>query len=308
MNPERYVLAARLVSYLGDRSRALDILSEGLQAHPDDLRLLHQRGTLRLITRAIPEALTDFETAVRQGGDDAPDTYREQVIGDVLGLVLAAPAPSTGSTPAAPSGTGAHGSVRAGAWLHLGLTRYLLADYPGAADAFGTASDLADQPYQELAAIDWRYLSLYRSGRPEEAQLLVDRLDWEQYRLGGAVSTTARSLERCYVQRLRLYRGEARPEELLRATSHEGIDVATLGYGVGVWYQCGGYEAAADRTFQRVLEVGDPTTMGYLAAETEPTRTTGAYADRNPADAPPRSSARTSEPSAPTTTSKDEVT
>lgn len=302
MTPERYVLAARLVGYLNDQTRALDILTAGLAAHPDDLRLLYQRGTTLLISRAIPEALADFESAVQQAGDDVPDTYREQVIGDVLGLVLG-PSATAGSPP-----NGGRGSVRAGAWLHLGLTRYLLADYSKAAEAFGCAQELAAEPYQELAAVDWRYLSLYRSGRQEEAQALVDDLAWGEYRLGGATSTTARSLERCYVQRLRLYRGETRPEELLRATSHEGIDVATLGYGVGVWYTCRGYEAAAARTFERILEVGDPTTMGYLAAETEPTRTSGPHGDRTSADASPSSSTRASEPSASTTTSKDEVT
>ncbi|WP_131104532.1 hypothetical protein [Ornithinimicrobium sufpigmenti] len=266
MNPERYVLAARLVSYLGERYRALEILSEGLDAFPGDLRLLHQRGTMRLITRAIPEARADLEAAVAHEGWDAPDTYREQVVGDVLALVL-------DRQDAEPTHA-AHGSVRAGAWLHLGLTHYLLGDLDAAAQAFARSRELAHEPYQELAAVDWGYLSLYRAGRPEEAQSLVDDLVWDDYRLGGAASTTGRSLERCYVQRLQLYRGEARPEELLRATSTEGIDVATLGYGVGVWYLCHGYDAAAARTFERILEVGDPTTMGYLAAESERARPT----------------------------------
>lgn len=266
MNPERYVLAARLVSYLGERERALDILTEALETLPGDLRLLHQRGTMRLITRDIRAAQEDFAAAVADGsGTDVADTYREQVIGDVLGLVLdrEVPPPAGGS-----------GSVRAGAWLHLGLTHYLLGDHAAAEQAFDRARTLAAEPYQELAAVDWRYLSLYRSGRQEEAQALVDDLDWDELELDGAASTTARSLERCYVQRLRLYRGEARPEELLRATSNEGIDVAILGYGVAVWYLCRGFAEAASRTFERILEVGDPTTMGYLAAETEHARTT----------------------------------
>lgn len=267
MNPERYVLAARLVSYLGERDRALDILTEGLQAFPDDLRLLHQRGTMRLITRSITAARADLENAVQQDEEqDVPDTYREQVVTDVLRLVL-------DQQDEAPD-TGAYGSVRAGAWLHLGLSHYLLGDHDAAAAAFARSREFASEPYQELAAIDWRYLSLHRSGRAEDAQALVDDLFWGDYRLGGAASTTARALERCYVQRLQLYRGEARPEELLRATSNEGIDVATLGYGVGVWYLCHGYDAAAARTFERILQVGDPTTMGYLAAETEPVRPT----------------------------------
>lgn len=266
MTPERFVLAARLVSYLGDRERAQSILTEALEAHPGDLRLLYQRGTMRLITRDIRAAQEDFASAVAaEPGADVADTYREQVIGDVLALVLDRQVPPP---------VGGHGSVRAGAWLHLGLTHYLLRDYPAAEQAFDRSRASATEPYQELAAVDWRYLSLYRSGRQEEAQALVDDLDWGDHHLDGAASTTARSLERCYVQRLRLYRGEARPEELLRATSNEGIDVATLGYGVGVWYLCRGFGPAASRTFERILEVGDPTTMGYLAAETEHARTT----------------------------------
>lgn len=313
MTPERYVLAARLVSYLGDRAQALVILTDGLAEHPGDLRLLHQRGTMRLITRSLTQARDDFEAAVRHDGDDASDTYREQVVGDVLALVLEPHTPDLGSASARSVDAGgqvpaAHGSVRTGAWLHLGVTHYLLGDYAAAAQALDQARQLARAPHQKLAAVDWLYLSLYRSGQREAAQAVVDDLDWDAERLGGAASTTARSLEQCYVQRLRLYRGEARPEELLRATSNEGIDVATLGYGVGVWYQCRGYTDAAARTFERILEVGDPTTMGYLAAETERNRAAQPSGAEPTSDAPPHPSTPSSEQSAATTTSKDEVT
>lgn len=265
MTPERVVLAARLVSYLGDREQAIAVLGDGLAEHPQDARLLYQRGVMRLITRALPEALADLQAAVDSPiGGESPEAYREQVVADVLGLVLER---EQGQVPAATGGT-----VRVGARLHLGLTRYLLGEYGAAAEDFALTRAEAAEPYQYLAALDWEHLSRHRNGEPEAAQRLIDELDWADHPLGASASTTSRSLETCYVQRLRLYRNEAQPEDLLRATSVQGIHVATLGYGVGAWYRYRGYESAAARTFARILEVGDPTTVGYLAAEAEAAR------------------------------------
>lgn len=270
MNADRILLAARLMGYLGDHERAADILDEGLGEYPNDPRLRYQRGIIRLITRAIPAALVDFEHAVR-AGTGTPELYREQVVADVLDLVLERDRDSHSDSESRAAG----GSVQVGARLHLGLARYLLGDYATAVEDFEATRLLAQEPHQYLAALDWQHLALHRSGRADQARVLVEELNWSDHRLGGAASTTARSLERCYVQRLRLYRGEARPEELLRATSVEAVHVATLGYGVGAWYQYRGYSTAAARTFARILEVGDPTTVGYLAAETEHARSTG---------------------------------
>lgn len=264
MNAARYVLAARVASYLGDHLRATQVLSDGLEEHPNDMQLLHQRGTLRLISRDIAGAVVDLQAAVAaDSGDDPAEAYREQVIADVVDLVLGRPA-------AEPHVSG--GSVRVSVRLHLALAHYLMDDSATAAEGFAAARALATKPHQALAALDWEHLARHRAGQPERAQQLIDELNWDEYQLDNAPATTARSLEQCYVQRLRLYRGEARPEDLLRATSVEGIHVATLGYGVGAWYLYRGFENAAARTFARILEVGDPTTMGYLAAETEHAR------------------------------------
>lgn len=264
MNADRFVLAARMASYLGSADVAVEVLTDGLTAHPADIRLLHQRGTLKLISRDITGAAADLRAAVEaDDGTEFSEAYREQVVSDLVDVVLhraADAAPASG------------GSVRVSARLHLALALYLLDDAASAAEIFAQARSLASEPHQALAALDWEYLSRHRAGQPERAQQLIDELDWDEYHLDQAPATTARSLERCYVQRLRLYRGEARPEELLRATSVEGIHVATLGYGVGAWYLYRGFPDAAARTFARILEVGDPTTMGYLAAETEHAR------------------------------------
>lgn len=265
MSVMRYMMAARLAGYLGEEPKALAILTDGLVAHPGDSRLLYQRGLMRLITRSIQDAREDLELAIRdEHAAEYPEIYRDEMIGNILDLILE----RDKGEPAEPAG----GSVLVSSRLYLGLARYLLGDYADAAEDFAATRALASEPYQALAALDWEYLSRHRSGQADAAGTLIEGLDWDDYRLGSATSTTVRSLELCYVQRLRLYRGEARPEELLRATSVEGIHVATLGYGVGAWYQYRGYDIAAARTFARILEVGDPTTVGYLAAEAEHAR------------------------------------
>lgn len=266
---ERYVLAVRLLGYLGRDHDAVALAGEAVATHPDNARLLRLRGEKRLLTRDPRGAAADLEAATDRlvAGHDIGERYREDVEAAVLAHVLGRPSPVADHRAQ-------RLQLRAVTWHHLGVARYLLGEFSAAADAFSeavaaTAVTRCDD-HVGLASIDWGYLALRRSGRDHDAEASLLALDGVELRgdqaPGGSV---ALSLAESYCQRLRMYRGELGPEVLLRNDAVGPLAVATLGYGVGAWYLLGGYPDAAQRVWRRVLDLGDPASSGYLAAETD---------------------------------------
>jgi hypothetical protein len=87
-----------------------------------------------------------------------------------------------------------------------------------------------------------------------------------------ALAAVASDLEviedQVYLDRIRLYKGELSPEELLE---REGgaVDVATRSYGVGAWYLVNGDVERARRAFERTLVNAQWGAFAVLAAEAE---------------------------------------
>ncbi|MFC4555631.1 hypothetical protein [Georgenia faecalis] len=273
---DRYILAARLKGYLANNQDALAILSEGLHDHPDDVRLLQLRGIKRLIARDLPGALSDLTRAADGLGGlpDSREFYRSAVEQDVVNLVLGrGERVRDQRTPVDELPDAAHaarGTLHATTWHHLGLARYLTGDFAGAAEAFSRARRAAVDDHQIVTALDWEYMSLRRAGRDEEAAAVLPALDDIAYDPELLDSPSVpNTLRGWYVQRLRMYRGELRPQDLLKNDVNDPLAIATLGHGVGTWYLYNGHPAAAKRAFLRVLELGDPTSVGHLAAGRE---------------------------------------
>lgn len=275
---DRFILAARIKGYLSSNHDALAILTEALDKYPREVRLLQLRGVKRLIGRDVTGARRDLELAA-QGLVDAPDElefYRSAVERDVVNIVLGRLERVGPQNPVVDESTMtstkhlAKGTLHTSTWHHLGLARYLDREFVSAADAFASARRTAIDEHQLVAALDWEYMALRRAGEPERADRVLaglDAISYDPERLDSP--NVPNSLKGCYVQRLRMYRGELQPQDLLRNDVLDSLAVATLGYGVGNWYLYTGHVAAARRAFERVLELGDRTSIGYLAAEHE---------------------------------------
>lgn len=275
---DRYILAARLKGYLSNNRDALALLSEGLREHPDDVRLLQLRGIKRLIARDLSGALADLSAAAGRLVDlpDSLEFYRGVVEEDVVNIVLGRMDRVRDQRPSVDAAKGtetahlARGTLRTTTWHHLGLARYLARDFAQAAVAFGRARESAVESHQQVSALDWQYMALRRAGRHDGARDLLAALDKIPYDPELLRSPTVpTTLEGWYVQRLRLYAGQLQPQDLLRNDTDDPLAIATLGYGVGNWYLYNGHEDAARRAFRRVLELGDPTSVGHLATECE---------------------------------------
>lgn len=144
-----------------------------------------------------------------------------------------------------------------GIWYHLGVLRYIQADFTGAAAAFERARPLAPDAGELAGSVDWRWMSLARAGRRAEADaMLRARPD--------SLSTTV-----AYRQRLRLYRGEIPPDSLFTPADTGDVAVATLSYGLGNWYLVQGDTARARQWFERAIASGGWPAFGFMTAEAD---------------------------------------
>ncbi len=72
-----------------------------------------------------------------------------------------------------------------------------------------------------------------------------------------------------YAQRLRLYRGQIGPDDVITAADTGDIAVATLCYGVGNWYLVRGDTAPARAWFERSVRSGGWPAFGFIMSEVE---------------------------------------
>ncbi|CAA9244934.1 MAG: hypothetical protein AVDCRST_MAG50-1912 [uncultured Acidimicrobiales bacterium] len=235
---------------LGFRNRfdeAIDVFTAGLEQHPDSFELLRQRGHRYISTRRFPEALADLQRAAD--------------LIDGMELWLEPDGPDN-ELPVPPT------SIQFNTYYHLGLAHYLLRQWDEAAATYRLCRDwVADEDYDGITACaDWLYMTLRRAGDDQQAATVLEDvpagLADEQFLEGPS-----------YYRRLRMYRGELAPEDLLnpdRGTqaihSLETI-YATQGYGVGNWYLYNGDLDRASAVFERILEGKGTGAFGYIAAE-----------------------------------------
>jgi hypothetical protein len=135
--------------------------------------------------------------------------------------------------------------------------RYARGDFAGAVDAFQLAQPRAPDADELAAATDWLWMSLSRAGRAALAQTMLDR------RPDSLPTTNA------YAQRLRLYRGQISPEEVLTAADTGDVAVATLSYGVGNWFLVRGDTSRAREWFERSIRSGGWPAFGFIVSEIE---------------------------------------
>src|SRR5574341_665051 len=144
-------------------------------------------------------------------------------------------------------------------WYHLGVVRFVRGEFPAAADAFAHAQRSAPNDNELAGATDWLWMSLSRARRAAEAR---DAL----VRIGDSLHITTAT---AYAQRLRLYRGQISPDQVLTPADTSDIAVATLSYGVGNWYLVQGDSAKAREWFERAVRSGGWPAFGFIAAEAE---------------------------------------
>jgi Flp pilus assembly protein TadD len=149
-------------------------------------------------------------------------------------------------------------STNYGILYHLGVVRFARGDFAGAAAAFACAQPRAPNAGELAGSTDWLWMALSRAGRGAEAQAMLDRHP-------DSLTTTI-----AYATRLRLYRGQIAPEQVLTPADTEGVQVATLSFGIGNWYLVRGDTARARAWFERsVASTSGWPAFGFIVSEIE---------------------------------------
>src|SRR5205809_68642 len=126
-----------------------------------------------------------------------------------------------------------------------------------AGDAFARAQRRPPDAAELAGATDWLWMALSRAGRAAEAQAMLER------RPDSLAAANA------YAQRLRLYRGQIGPDDVITPADTGDVAVATLSYGVGNWYLLRGDTARARAWFERSVRSGGWPAFGFIMSELE---------------------------------------
>jgi hypothetical protein len=142
---------------------------------------------------------------------------------------------------------------------HLGLARYLQADYEGAVDAFGACLERCTNDDMRVATLNWLVGSLRRAGRFDEARAVLANVSMDM----DVIENFA------YHRLLFLYRGDRRPEWVTRASDGDAVAGGTLGYGIANWAWTNGDREGATQALRKVVAAGPWAAFGVIAAEAD---------------------------------------
>lgn len=237
---DAWIWAGRRTAYLGRFREAISLYTDAISKFPNDARLYRHRGHRYLTVREIDLAISDFEKAVAlitaNGGQ--PD----QVEPDGQ--------PNARNIPTS--------TLHSNIYYHLGLSYYLKRDFRRAAVQWRSARDAVRNADNLVAASNWLYLALRRSGQDEAAAAVLKPID-----------TRLEVIENgSYHSLLLLYKGERTAEEVLKAAG-EGPAATSVRYGVSAWYLINGKRREAEQLWATILAGPDWPSFGHLAAEAE---------------------------------------
>ena len=228
----------RRTAYLGRFREAIDIYTRGIRLHPNDARLYRHRGHRYITIREFDRAIPDFERAASLVAGRADEIEPD-------GLPNARNIPTS--------------TLQSNIWYHLGLAHYLKGDLDRALDAYRECMKVSTNPDMLVATSHWLYMTLRRLGRDTEAARVLEPI--------------ARELDvienGAYHRLLLMYKGEIAVDSLLHTTSSAALEDVTTAYGAGNWYLYNGDAGRAREIFERIVQVGNWTAFGAIAAEAE---------------------------------------
>lgn len=144
-------------------------------------------------------------------------------------------------------------------WYHLGLGHYLSGDFERALVAYKRTWELTDTDDKRVAIADWKYMTLMRLGRKDEA---LSVLDFVQPDVDPGPNEA-------YFKRLLMYKGYGSAEDLLEGQDIADVNFVTLGYGLGNYFFCAGDTDRAVEIWSDVLKGRYWSAFGYIASEVE---------------------------------------
>jgi tetratricopeptide (TPR) repeat protein len=234
-NADRAIWVGRRLGYLGRFREAIAVFTAAIAKHPGDARLYRHRGHRHITLRQFDRAIADLARAAELRRDKADEIEPDGM-----------PNPSN-----IPTST-LHGNI----YYHLALAHYLTGNFAASERDFGIALDIATNDDSRVAAGYWLYLAQRRQQRDSVASALLAKLPARPELLEN----------HAYNELLRLFRAEAKPDELAHSTD---LDRDTIGYGVAMWRLLGGEADAAAAELRTIVARGNWPAFGAIAAEAE---------------------------------------
>ncbi len=238
---DNIIWLGRRTAYLWRYREAIDIYTKGLDKHPNSPELYRHRGHRYISIRQFGRAIKDLERAA------------ELVVGRPLQIEPDG-IPNRLNQPLS--------SLQFNIYYHLGLGYFFKGDFADAATAFESCLEWSVNPDLKVATIDWLYMTHQRLGEPTKAREYLAQVsrDWE------LVENDS------YFQRVLLYKGDKKPEDLLQVEGGDlesELALVTQGYGVANYYYYNGQKNKALALLQRIRSTNYWSAFGYIAAEAE---------------------------------------
>lgn len=233
---------ARRKGYLGHYKDVIESLTIALEKYDfkSDARIYRHRGHRYLTLRCFDDAIKDFETAAKliKGKPD-------EVEPDGL--------PNAQNKPTS--------TLQSNIWYHLGLAYYLKGDYKKALAAYKECQKVSKNNDMRVATSYWHYLTLRRMGKNKDAEKLLKPF-------AGNIKVIE---NRDCLNLIKLYRGEAKAEDLLATIRSEAdtLGSASLGYGIGAYFLINGDKEKAATIFSKITAGNQWASFGYIAAKRE---------------------------------------
>jgi tetratricopeptide (TPR) repeat protein len=237
---DNLIWLGRRTAYLGRYKEAIQILSTGVEAFPDDARFFRHRGHRYITIRCFDLAIDDLKRAAKLT-KGKPDELEPD------GLPNARNIPTS--------------TLQSNIWYHLGLAYYLRGKFNDALKAYREAEKVSTNPDMLVATTHWLYMTLRRLGREQDASnaLIAIKPDFEVIENAD------------YLKLIRMYQGRLAPADLLKEISGNSntLSNASVGYGLGNWYLYNRQKADSEKIFRQITSGNQWASFGFIAAETE---------------------------------------
>lgn len=236
----------RRAAIAGHVREAIDVFTKGIAKFPADARFYRHRGHRYVSVREFDKAIADLTKATQ----------------------LIAGKPDQSEPSNADPKVASSESLNYAIYYHLGLAHYLKGDFARALPVYRQCLAVAKGPTgnddQTAGASDWLYMTLRRLGRTDEAAKVLEPI----------VPGMKVKDDQQYYDRLFLYKGLKKPEDLLRGGG-DAVSEATLAYGVANWHLYNGRKEEARALFEKIITGSNWMPFGFIAAEAELARMRG---------------------------------
>jgi tetratricopeptide (TPR) repeat protein/predicted esterase len=237
---EAIIWYGRRTAYLGRYRDAIRIYSDGIELHPENARLYRHRGHRFISTRQLEQAIADFEHAAALI-EDTDDEVEPDGLPNALGIPVS--------------------TLHSNIWYHLGLAYYLSGDYERALQAYEERAASAANNDMMVSTAHWRYMTLRRLGRDEEAEAVLE-----------SITTDMEIIENEAYHRLCLfYKGELEESDLMVNGSSPAN--AAVAYGIANWHLAEGDTDHGTKLLEEIVAQNGWDAFGFVAAEADLART-----------------------------------